>query len=57
MKDMQKHTRRSVRRFTFLAGGVWMFQAGGCVVDEALANEILNLVVQAFVSGLSGTTI
>jgi|GEM_PF-2421875 len=57
MKISRDDTGRTVRRFMVLAGGVWLCQAGGCVIDETLTNQILNLVVQALLGGLSGTTI
>ena len=42
------------RRITAVGAGTMLLQAQGCGIDEALANELLSLVLQTLVNSLLG---
>ena len=57
MKNSKNGPRRTVRYLTVLASGAWLFQANGCIIDEQTTNQLINLVAQALLSGLTGGAI
>ena len=57
MKNSKNRTRRTFRYLTALAGGAWLFQTSGCIIDEQTTNQLVNLVVQTLLSSLAGGTI
>ena len=57
MKNSKNRTRRTFRYLTILASGAWMFQANGCIIDEQITNQLINLAVQTLLTGLTGGAI
>ena len=57
MKNSKNGPRRTVRFLTILASGAWLLQTGGCILDEATTNQLINLVAQTLLSSLTGGTI
>ena len=57
MKNSKNGPRRTVRYLMALASGAWLFQSSGCIIDDQVTNQLINLVVQTLLSSLTGGTI
>ena len=57
MKNSKNSPRRTVRYLTALASGAWLFQAGGCIIDEQTTNQLINFAVQTLLTSLTGGAI
>ncbi len=45
--------RRSMNRLVAVGAGGMLLLTGGCTVDDAVLTEVLNLVLEAFLSALT----
>ncbi|UCC30417.1 MAG: hypothetical protein JSU86_19730 [Phycisphaerales bacterium] len=43
-----------LRRVVALTSGAMLLQASGCTIDETLLTDLANLVVEAFLTALTG---
>jgi hypothetical protein len=44
---------RIVQRVTALAAGGFLLQGSSCAMDEAMMSQLLNMVVQAYLGGMT----